>query len=195
MPLNNAMSRTMSHALRLTFAATLLAVLCACETAPPPRPARPPPPPPPTVNTTVYAYPLNGQPPEQVDRDRYECYVWANQQTGFDPSAANVPPHDRVAVVTGPPPGTGAAVGAVAGAVLGAAVAHPYNAGPAAVFGAVIGSMVGASAQASSQASQQQQAHDVYMRDRREMAQIEQKAADYRRALSACLEGRGYSVK
>ncbi|HUK02518.1 MAG TPA: YMGG-like glycine zipper-containing protein [Steroidobacteraceae bacterium] len=186
------MNPTMSRALRLTLAGALLSALCACETAPPPRPARPPPPPP-TVNTTVYAYPLNGQPPEQVDRDRYECYVWANKQTGFDPSAANVPPHDRVAVVTGSgaPPGTGAAVGAVAGAVLGAAVSRPYNAGPGAVVGAVIGSMVGASAQAS----QDQQTREVYVRDRREMAQIEQKAADYRRALSACLEGRGYSVR
>ena len=41
---------------------------------------------------------------EQLDRDRYECYRWAMKETGFDPSAAEVPPHRRVRVVTGPPP-------------------------------------------------------------------------------------------
>ena len=27
--------------------------------------------------------------PEQTERDRYECHVWAVQQTGVDPSRAN----------------------------------------------------------------------------------------------------------
>jgi hypothetical protein len=49
--------------------------------------------PPPPPNTDLYVYPLKGQTPDQVDRGRYECYVWATKQTGFDPSAPNVPPH------------------------------------------------------------------------------------------------------
>ena len=98
-------------------------MLCGCVVRPPRRVPAPPPPPPPPVQTTIYAYPTNGQTAEQQDRDRYDCYQWAIQQTGFDPSSPTVPPHDRVQVVGGPPavpPGAGVAAGAVTGGVLGA---------------------------------------------------------------------------
>lgn len=65
-------------------------------------------------SSELFVYPKEGQSEEQQGRDRYECYVWAVDQTKFDPSAENP---------------------------------------------------------------------DLT------------KAADYRRALSACLEGRGYTVK
>jgi len=35
----------------------------------------------------LFVYPSEGQSDEQRDRDRYECYVWAAGQTGFDPAA------------------------------------------------------------------------------------------------------------
>ena len=118
----------------------IAAMLSACVVPPPPPPPPhvvdvPPPPPP---NTNIYAYPLKGQPPDQVDRDRYECYVWATKQSGFDPSAPYVPPHNRMRVLAappGPPPGTGTAVGAVAGAILGAAIAGPRDAGAGLLVG------------------------------------------------------------
>ncbi len=34
----------------------------------------------------MFIYPNDGQSDEQRDRDRYECYQWAVQQTGYDPS-------------------------------------------------------------------------------------------------------------
>lgn len=37
-------------------------------------------------STEVFVYPSEGQTDDQRDRDRYECYVWAVEQTGFDPS-------------------------------------------------------------------------------------------------------------
>ena len=37
--------------------------------------------------TQVYFYPLHDQTAKQQDRDRYQCYLWAKKQTGFDPSA------------------------------------------------------------------------------------------------------------
>jgi hypothetical protein len=37
----------------------------------------------------LYVYPKSGQSDEQRDRDRYECYTWAVDQTGYDPSAGN----------------------------------------------------------------------------------------------------------
>jgi hypothetical protein len=45
-----------------------------------------PPPGPPSADN-VFIYPKNGQSPDQQGRDRYECHLWAANQTGFDPSA------------------------------------------------------------------------------------------------------------
>jgi len=47
----------------------------------------PPGAPAPVVNgDRLYAYPLNGQSPEQQARDRYDCHVWASDESGVDPS-------------------------------------------------------------------------------------------------------------
>jgi outer membrane lipoprotein SlyB len=176
---------------RLFALAAATAALSACVVAPPPRPEPPPPPP----NVTVYAYPQQGQTPQQLDRDRYECSNWATQQTGFNPSAPNVPPHERVQVVSGTPPGAGVAVGAVTGGILGAAVSRPRDAGAGLLIGALVGGVLGAGAEASANAQAQAQANaSVDARSQAQAAQIERKAADYRRAIGACLEGRGYSV-
>jgi hypothetical protein len=171
------------------FAVLVLAggLLSACVTEPAPRRLPPPPPP---IDTTVYAYPVHGQTAQQQDRDHYECYVWAKEQTGFDPSAPNVPPQARVRVAEGPPPGTGTAVGAVTGAVIGAAISNPWDRGFGAIAGALIGGAIGSSAEAAGA----ERSHEAAAVDRAQMRRIEHEAADYRRALSACLEGRGYSV-
>jgi hypothetical protein len=173
-------------------AASLTALLAGCVEAPPPRPVYQAPPPAPPPVTEVYAYPLHGQTPEQQDRDHYECSTWASQQTGFDPSAPGVPPHDRVAIVSaGPPPGTNTAIGAVAGAIIGAAIAPRWQAAPAALAGAVVGGAIGSSADAANAQATRQ----VIVTDRRAAAAQEQQAANYRRAIGACLDARGYSVK
>src|SRR5207237_3284337 len=125
--------------------------LAGCVAHPPPRPVQrvyneaPPPPPSPDV----YAYPLHGQTPQQQDRDHYECSQWATQQTGFDPSAPGVPPHERVRVVSGPPAGTGTAVGAVTGAVIGAAISRPWETATGALAGAVVGGAIGSTVDAA----------------------------------------------
>ena len=181
-------------ALTLAAVATAAGFLAGCVAQPPPRPARvyrqPPPPPPPS--SEVYAYPLHAQSAQQQDRDHYECSQWATQQTGFDPSAPGVPPHQQVRVVSaGPPPGTGTAVGAVTGAVIGAAVARPWETATGALAGAVVGGAIGSTVDAANA----QQAHEVLVSDRRQAAIQEQKATNYRRAISACLDARGYSVR
>jgi hypothetical protein len=187
-------TRTFRRAgLAAVTASVAAAVLAGCVVAPPPRPIYdPPPPPPPPPVSQVYAYPLHGQTPQQQDRDHYECSTWATQQTGFDPSAPGVPPHDRVQVVSaGPPPGTNTAIGAVAGAILGAAIAPRWQAAPAALAGAVVGGAIGSSADAANA----QATRTVVVQDRRAAAAQEQQALSYRRAISACLDARGYSVK
>jgi hypothetical protein len=177
----------------------VVALLAGCVTAPPPRPPPPPMAAAPPPNVDVYAYPLHGQPPEQQDRDHYECSQWATQQTGFDPSAPGVPPHERVHVVSaGPPPGTNTAIGAVAGAILGAAIAPRWQAAPAALAGAVVGGAVGSTADAANAQTNManaQAARAQSASDRQAAAAQEQKAANYRRALGACLDARGYSVR
>jgi len=176
----------------LALSAAALA-LAACVTESPPRPVYdPPPPPPPPPVSQVYAYPMHGQTPEQQDRDHYECSTWSTQQTGFDPSAPGVAPHDRVQVVSaGPPPGTNTAIGAVAGAIIGAAIAPRWQAAPAALAGAVVGGAIGSSADAANA----QSTRTVVVADRRAAAAQEQQAMSYRRAISACLDARGYSVR
>jgi hypothetical protein len=149
-------------------------------------------PPPPAQ---VFFYPNRGQSPEQQERDSYECYLWAKGQTGFDPSAPNLAPHTRIAVIAEPPPGTGTAVGAVTGALLGAAVASRGNRPEGALVGALAGGMLGTTVDVSrqEQAARLQEHYDRQSSQR--LAVIERQAADYRRALTACLEGRGYTVR
>ena len=192
--MTNRTETILRTALTLAALAAVGGFLAGCASQPPPRPARvyqaPPPPPPPS--SEVYAYPLHGQSAQQQDRDHYECSRWATQQTGFDPSAPGVPPHERVRVVSaGPPPGTGTAVGAVTGAVIGAAIARPWETATGALAGAVVGGAIGSSVDAANA----QQARTVAVSDRREVALQEQKAGNYRRAISACLDARGYSVR
>ena len=38
------------------------------------------------VGSEIFAYPNNGQSQAKQDSDRYECYLWAVEQTGFDPA-------------------------------------------------------------------------------------------------------------
>ena len=182
--------------LLLPLAAVLLS---ACVVAPPPRPMHrvvEQAPPPPEAAAEVIIYPAKGQSPDQLDRDRYECHLWAAKQTGFDPSVPGVPPHQRVRVVqAGPPPGAGVVGGAITGAVLGALIAGPRDAGAGAAVGAVAGAAVGGVSEASR--AEQTRVVEERANDRgvaRTAAQ-EERAGSYRRAISACLEARGYTVK
>jgi hypothetical protein len=187
-------SSVATFAARAILLSSAFAVLAGCVETPPPRPVyRSPPPPPP--NTEVFAYPQQGQSPEQMDRDRFDCHEWAVKQSNFDPSAPGTPPHDRVVVAAGPPPGTNTAIGAVTGAILGAVIAGPRNSGFGAVAGGITGAAIGSTGDAANAQAQQAQIQQARAQDARAAAAIDQQAANYRRAISACLEGRGYSVK
>lgn len=144
--------------------------------------------------TQVFFYPNSGQSQAQQERDRYECYLWSLKQTGFDPSQPQLASTVRVEVVPMPAPGHDTALGAVTGAMLGAVVSRPRDAGTGAVIGAIGGAMVGAASDASrvEQADRVQMRHDRI--DAQRASQIERRAHDYRRAMAACLEGRGYTV-
>lgn len=177
--------------MRKSIPATLIsaALLAACASEPTSRPA---PAPQPVSLTKVYFYPLQGQSEIRQDRDRYECFNWAVRQTGFDPSRRMAPGEQRATVVPARSAGQAIGTGAAVGAAIGAVAAGPHDAAEGALVGAVAGGFVGAVASAAEQASAQQvtQVHQT-----RGGARYEQQAGEYRRAMSACLEGRGYSVK
>ena len=160
----------------------LLGSLAACV-APPPRTYRVAAPPPPRV----FVYPAQGQSPQQTERDRYDCHLWAVQQTGVDPSRGTF---DHVVVQPSSPPGSNAVGGAIVGAVIGSIIGGPANAGAGLVLGGATGALVGSAADANAQAQAQQTQQQI----NQSVAEGRARADAYRRAFSACLVGRGYTV-
>jgi hypothetical protein len=203
-PPNKTVALRPRAALLLGLALAMPLILSACVEAPPPRRAPPvartaPPPeptaeaPPPT--TQVFVYPTGGQSAEQLSRDRYECYLWGVKQSGFDPSQTSLAPHQRVEVVPVRPSGSDTAAGAITGAVIGAVIAGHHDAAAGAIGGAIVGGAAGAASDAQREARVKQVQNRYDQRDNARMAKLEEQAGNYRRALSACLEGRGYTVK
>ena len=139
-----------------------------------------------------YFYPAQGQDAARLDRDRFECFQWARVQTQSDPalSASQVP----APLYVSPPQvtGAGAAVGGATGALVGAAASGGNGAGGL-VLGAVLGSMIGAASEnANAQAVAQAQAQAEAQRARQAPPAVP--LASFRRAMGACMGGRGYTV-
>jgi hypothetical protein len=134
-------------------------------------------------------YPAQKQSPEQQDKDTYECYGWAKQQTGFDPMAAPTTQTPPPVEQQGPKRGRAVAGGAVVGGLIGATQGE---AGKGAAIGGGAGA-VGGGVRQRNIARQNQQRHQVW--EEQEAAQYQQSRDDYNRAFAACMEGRGYSVK
>jgi len=172
---------------KLRIAASLAAMvwLTACVTPPPRTYAVPAPAP-----QRVYVYPANGQSAEQTDRDRYECHVWAVQQTGVDPSRADASAYERVVVQPATPPGSGTVAGVIGGAIIGSIIGGPRNAGAGALIGGATGAVIGSASDANAQA----QAQQTQAQYNESAAAGRARADSYRRAIGACLQGRGYTV-
>ena len=173
------------------------ALLAGCATTPAPQPApaatvAPPAPASLTPDVTrVYFYAQHGQSQAQQDRDRYECFNWAVQKTGFDPSRHAAPAERKEEPVPVRADGATVVGGTLMGAAIGAAVSDPWHRDEGAVVGAIAGTALGALA-ATSEANAIQAAQKQVPPAR---SGYEQQAAEHRRAMSACLEGRGYVVK
>ena len=138
-------------------------------------------------------YPAQGQSAEQMERDRFECYTWARDQSGFDPMdrpRATEPPPQREA---GGSVAGGAARGGLLGAGAGAAIgAIAGDAGRGAAIGAISGGLFGG-ARRHEQASADQRRQENW--EREQVANWERGRAEYNRFFRACMEGRGYSVQ
>jgi outer membrane lipoprotein SlyB len=150
----------------------------------------------------LFVYPSRGQSDEQLAEDRYACHQWAVQESRFDPSEFGelAPPRTvRVPVPENEARGAtakGTVAGAVAGAVIGS---REDKANKGAVIGAIIGSIAGSAVEEQGERKAQAQAESEAQRQAAELERTRAEKAlrrsDYRRALSACLEGRGYTVK
>ncbi len=200
------------------IAALMLTVgLTGCVVAPPygyrhhrheavviaPAPIRNPPPPPmqpppaaPAPSDAMFFYPERGQDEERQDRDRYECYRWAVKQSGVDPGMTptrSAAPPPEVAPVRRD--GGAVAAGAITGGAVGAILSGPRRGGEGMILGAIFGAAMGAAAEESrAQAAERAQAARARDWEARE-AQRRVPLDGFRRAMSACMSGRGYAVR
>jgi len=140
------------------------------------------------VAQQLIVYPSQGQTPEQQARDQAECRAWATQQTGVDPAYQPPPP-----TTAAPAPQGGVLRGAARGAVVGVTVgAIAGDAGKGAAAGAAGGALIGGFRRADQRrAYEQQQAQAQAQYQQQQAAQTQ----TYNRAVSACLQGRGYTVQ
>jgi len=135
---------------------------------------------------TVYVFPSKGQSDAQLKKDVMACYTWAKKQSGVDPFN---PPRVQAQEVKGGPDGSavrGAARGAAAGAAIGAITG---DAGNGAAIWALTGAMAGRRSRVSRTRSQQAQSKQAAANKEKELLN------NFKKAFSACIEGKGYTVK
>jgi hypothetical protein len=134
----------------------------------------------------LYAYPGKGQSQQKQKADEFECYKWSMQQSGIDP--LNTPKTQAPPPETGPTGGAvkGGAKGAAAGVAIGAIAG---DAGKGAAIGAVAGGAAGRRQGKKAQAQHNQQSQAA-------AANQEQATKEsFTKGFSACLEGKGYTIK
>jgi len=134
----------------------------------------------------LFVFPSNDQDKEKQDFDEFQCYKWAKEQTGVDPIN---PPEVQAEKVDTSPDGSavrGAAGGAAAGAAIGAIAG---DAGKGAAIGAIAGGLRGRRAKAYGDQKAQQQANQTATQATEEMMN------NFKKAFSACMTGKGYTVQ
>jgi len=170
-------------------------------------------PPPPTFSAAqkinMFVYPKNNQNRDQQLRDELDCYNVSQRQSGVNPEAP--PPAaptsaDVAAAQQEAASGAqqaqggrvrGAARGAAGGAMIGAIAG---DAGKGAGIGAVAGTMRGGMQQRQTNAATKQQAaqqggSQVQQDYAQAKANYDQGMNTFKRAFSACMDARAYSVK
>ena len=149
-------------------------------------------------------YPASGQSDAELAQDRFECHLWAVEQSGFDPS--NPPPEPAagaIKVPVGENPNEGAAAkGTIAGAVVGGVIGserHDMQTAEGAIIGAVVGSVIGSAIEqkglSEAREQAQQTANEAAARRAAARDDLALAREDYQRAIAVCLEERGYVVR
>ena len=136
-------------------------------------------------------YPNKGQSEKQMEKDKFACYTWAKDQTGFDPmnipEATSAPPKEKENNASAT---RGALGGAAAGAIIGEIA--DGKGGEGAVLGALTGGLFG-SMRRQNKDNENEEAQENW--EHQQAAQYAAKRNTYDRAYEACLEGKDYTVK
>jgi hypothetical protein len=136
----------------------------------------------------VSVYPSDGQTREKQTIDESECYAWAQQSTGVDPSNPSAPQE------AAPPPQGSVAGSAATGAFRGAAKGYllaevtDNDTGDAARAGAVVGASRGARSTAARNKMTQAQAQE------QQQQQTQARMQSFKNGFSACMTGRKYTA-
>jgi len=165
----------------------------------------------PAKSIGMFAYPRNGQSSDQQLKDESDCYGSARQNTGIDPQTpAPAGPsvqeqqaaQQQAAQQAKQDVGRGRMLGGAArGAAGGAAIgAIAGDAGTGAAIGATVGAMSGRRRQRmAEQQAQQQAAQQTAIAQQQSQSQAQAQHQDamdtFKRAFSACMDARGYSVQ
>jgi len=131
-------------------------------------------------------FPAKGQSDQQMEQDKFFCYDWAKKQSGFDPMKMESTPPAPQAPAKVEKKSGGVVKGAVGGGVFGAIAGDSSK---AAKRGAVAGGILGAVKQNRTNSQIEQQAKVLPKPSNQGQKDT------YKRAYTACLEGKGYTVK
>jgi len=147
----------------------------------------------PSASLGLYVFPAKGQTADQQKQDESACYTWANEQSGIDPTkvTANTDSAKKAGGAKADSATAGAGVKGAAGGAAGGAIVGGIagDAGEGAAIGAVVGVARGRKAKKQAKAQAEQQAAQ------QTTAQAAATKESFKKAYSACIEGKGYTVK
>lgn len=134
----------------------------------------------------LFVFPNNNQTRETQAEDETFCYNWAREQTGFDPiNPTKVEAKQADASFDGSAL-VGGAKGAAAGAAIGAIAG---DTGKGAAIGSVVGGLAGRRARLAGDQREQAQNNQAASAQEQEMVD------NFKKAFTACMEGKSYTIK
>jgi hypothetical protein len=165
----------------------------------------------PAKSIGMFVYPKNQQNPDLQLKDESDCYGSARQNTGIDPQAPlpagptaeqNQAAQQQAAKQAQESVGKGGAVKGAAGGAAGGAVigAIAGDAGTGAAIGATVGAVRGRRKQRTAQEKAKEQgAEQTAQAQQQAQAQVQAQHKGemdtFKRAFSACMDARAYSVQ
>jgi hypothetical protein len=137
----------------------------------------------PSAALGLYVFPAKGQTPDQQKQDEQGCYTWAQEQSGIDPAGVKANP-DSAKKAAGAKADSATTGAGVRGAARGAA------------GGAIVGGIVGDAGEASGRRAKKQAKKQAEAQaEQQAHAQAAGTMDNFKKAYSACIEGKGYTIK
>jgi hypothetical protein len=139
------------------------------------------------VSLGIVPYPAKKQSTEQQSKDDAECFDWAKQSTGIDPDAPPPQVAEKEESKASGSRARGALRGAAGGAVIGEVIDDKGGEGAAA--GAVVGATRSHRKEEAAREGAKQQADAAAKSEQQSRLDV------FRKGYSACMDGRGYTIK